>query len=76
MGLKESKEEVIIAQAGNSGGSTTSQEIQRGVSLGEVVALIAVALVLAIVVAYCYLHGKKKLERKIRRGIIRSQEIA
>lgn len=71
MGKSQSKEEIVIAQAGNSGGQTTSQ----GVSLWEVVILLSVAIFVLIIIAYCYQQIKKNLTRKIRREIIRSQEL-
>lgn len=72
---KDVKEEIIIAQAGNSGGSTTSQSQTNGVSLLEVIALLIATVVLLGILGYCFNKIKKNIERKIRLEIRRSQEL-
>lgn len=71
---KEVKEEIIIAQAGNSGGSTTTQSQSNGVSRWEVAALLIATIIVLGVLFYCYRKVKKNLEKKIRTEIRRSQE--
>lgn len=77
MGKTQSKEEVIIAQSGNSGGqtSTTSQENDKGVSRLEVFMWIFCTIILAALFVYCCIRIKKGIEKKIRREIRRSQEL-
>jgi hypothetical protein len=66
MGTNQSKEEVIIAQAGNSGGVTISTREAWGIAV----------LVLAVltIAAYCVSRCNQVLKRKIRKEIARSME--
>lgn len=75
MGAKQSKEEIVIAQAGNSGGSTTSQENSKGVSHLELAAVLIGALLIVGIAGYCYLQARKKFRATIRREIRKSQEL-
>ncbi len=70
---KEVKEEVIIAQAGNSGGitDTTSQAVT---STRDVLVLIVLGLAIIGIGILCYIRCKKQLERKIRREISKSTD--
>ena len=69
MGESESKEEVIISQAGNSGGATAN----NGFSLVELSGVVAAGFVIVAIVAYCYCKDKKMLKSTVRREIQRSQ---
>lgn len=74
MGSTESKEEVIIAQAGNSGGATTDGTNFGSFSVAEILGIIAFIGVLLIVVAYCWGIYKKRLTNKIRKELRKSTE--
>lgn len=67
----KSREEIIIAQAGNSGGQTT--ETSFGVAK-EVLTIGVLFLAVVCMVAFCFCHCKKILKRKIRTEIARSRE--
>lgn len=75
MGAKQSKEEIVIAQAGNSGGSTTSQENAKGVSYLELAAVLIGTLLIVGIAGYCYLRARKNFRATIRREIRKSQEL-
>jgi hypothetical protein len=66
MGTNQSKEEVILAQAGNSGGTSISTREACGI----VVLVIAMLAIVAIGVSWC----NKALKRRIRKEIARSME--
>lgn len=70
MGSSQTKEEVIIAQAGNSGNAKG----QTHFSIMDVGFFTVAAVVLVIILLFCYGKCKKKLERKIREEISRSRE--
>lgn len=71
MGQQQTKEEVIIAQAGNSGGVTTGeQKIQF--SVYEILGLIAFVAVAIVVILFLCRKFKQMLEKKIRAEIRRS----
>lgn len=72
MGAKNSKEEVIIAQAGNSGGQTNDTNIFSAKTIVEIVFMIVAVL---IVVLYLYSKCKKQLNKKIQAQIRASQEL-
>lgn len=73
MGSSQTKEEVIIAQAGNSGGNTVGT---GNGSLIKIAIEIAVMIICCIIMmVYCFGKCKKRLEKKIRAEITRSQEI-
>lgn len=74
MGSSQSKEEVIISQAGNSGSVTNG--MFNGVSLGQQILIIVLGgLIVAIIMVFCWFQVKKMLEKKIRREITRSQNL-
>lgn len=72
MGSSQSKEEVIISQAGNSGGQTNA--LQFGIK--EVLEIIVVIVCMGVIVGCCYVKCRKWFEKKIRREIIKSQDLA
>jgi hypothetical protein len=72
MGKTQSKEEVIIAQAGNSGGETNGQS---GFTTKNIMEIVSMLLVLIIIGTYIYEKCKKKLAKKINRQIRASQEL-
>lgn len=75
MGAKNSKEEIIIAQAGNSGGQTTNAKTdgQQMYNAAEILGIIAFVAVLMLIAFACCFCTKRKLEQKIRREISRSR---
>lgn len=73
MGSTQTKEEVIISQAGNSGG--TSNGTSFAVSWKEAMGIVAFCAVIIIIVAYAVHKLKKHLEKKIQQEIRRSQEL-
>lgn len=75
MGAKQSKEEIIIAQAGNSGGVTNSVDSVGHLTLWQGIGLVFFGIVMVFVILYCYGCAKKRVESKIRREIRRSQEL-
>lgn len=76
MGGSESKEEVIISQAGNSGGITDEANTNKGCSLLEVIGIVFAGLVIVFILYSGYRIISKRLERKIRREIARSRELS
>lgn len=74
MGASKSKEEVIIAQAGNSGGQTNEGQVKSGVGIKEVLEIILAILVLAAICMYFWNQCRKNLKKRIRRELARSQE--
>ena len=79
MGKTVSKEEIVIAQAGNSGGATTGAENGKGKNYGysllEVCAIVGGMLSVVAVGIWLWRRSRKALERKIRMEIRRSQEL-
>lgn len=74
MGKSQSKEEVIIAQAGNSGGEST--KVGSGnFSMGEVCSIIAIVLSLGVFIYLMVQWIMKRIQKKIRTEIRRSQEL-
>lgn len=75
MGSNSSKEEkeVIITQAGNSGGISTN--IQGKFSLVEICVFILVIFMVLVLGYFIWNYCKKRLEKKIRREVTRSQEL-
>lgn len=68
MGTTKSKEEVIIAQAGNSGG------VSAGVTyVGGVMGMIALAILIIGIIVYIVKIVSKRMVKKIRRNL--SQEL-
>lgn len=75
MGTNQSRQEkeIIISQAGNSGGTTGLQQMK--LNFWEIVGLLAIIVGLTIL-GYCMWRCNKKATRKqIRREITRSQEL-
>lgn len=72
MGGSESKEEVIISQAGNSGGATATKN-DTGYSLMEIIGVVVAGFIIVAIGAYLWCTAKKSLKRNIRREIQRSQ---
>lgn len=77
MGKTWSKEEIVIAQAGNSGGQSLDAENKghHGYSTTEVLAIVAFILAIAILLFLGYRKMKQLIEKKIRMEIRRSQEL-
>lgn len=73
MGTTESKEEVIIAQAGNSGGASNGTNF-GSFNVAEILGITAFIGILLLVIAYCCRIYKKKLTKKIRRELSKSTE--
>lgn len=67
-------EEIIIAQSGNSGGTTTNASISN-LSVSDVLGIATFCLVLLIFIYVAYRKYKRCLERKIRNEIRKSQEL-
>lgn len=77
MGGSQSKdEEIIITQAGNSGGLTNTPSVneENSWSIKDVLGACVLALAIALIFAFCLGKFKKMLERKIRREIALSRE--
>lgn len=69
--VPERREEVIIAQAGNSGG--TSNNITFSIS--ELMGIMAFVIVMILILLVIFRLCRKRLEKKIRAELRRSQEI-
>lgn len=77
MGARESKEEVIISQAGNSGGvSDDAKASGRGCSLLEVIGIVSAFLIIVLLLYCGYRIIRKRLEIKIRREITKSRDLS
>lgn len=74
MGTNQSKEEVIIAQAGNSGGSTAG--IEKIGLVRDVIGLVLVVLILCTLLWYWYKRCYQNMKEKARRSVSRSQQLA
>lgn len=74
MGTTQSKEEVIIAQAGNSGGQTNGVSF-NAMGVKEIMEMVMIIICIIIILVYCHGKCKKQLEKKVRREIVRSQEL-
>jgi len=76
MGTEYSKEEVIIAQAGNSGGLTNNPSIAKAAawSLKDILGLGVLILAIFVIIYFCWNRYNKFLKQKIRREIALSQE--
>lgn len=72
MGTSQSKEEVIIAQAGNSGGQTNKTDF---LSIQHMVEIAFLVLGVIAIVAYCLRKCKKLLRKSIQEQIRASQEL-
>ena len=70
MGKNQSKEETVIVQSGNSGGTTASVAEWR---VADILTVLLVVVVAVCIFAFCYVRCKKRLERKIREEVIRSR---
>lgn len=73
MGSSQTKEELVIAQAGNTGSNAI--ESGSGLSSKIIIEMVASILGCITVIVYCFGKCKKRLEKKIRAEITRSQEI-
>lgn len=75
MGNNQSREEkeIIISQAGNSGGVTGLSEVKF--SLWEVLVILGVLLVAVAVGIYTWRRGNRAVQRKIRDEIAKSHEL-
>lgn len=72
MGKNQSKEETVIVQSGNSGGtSATTVSEWRVADIFSVMVFILVALSILL---FCMYRCKKGVERRIRREVTRSRE--
>lgn len=76
MGTNQSKteKEVIIAQAGNSGGATGLQGISF--NFWEVVGILFTILLIVVIGYYLWRCNRKATRRQIRREISKSQDLA
>lgn len=74
MGYNQSKQEkeIIVSQAGNSGGVTSESE---KFSTKEVVIMCGVMLAVAVIIYIIVKRCQKSLDRRIRREVSRSQEL-
>lgn len=72
MGNNQAKEEIIIAQAGNSGGTTATASVWN---LTDILVITIFILVLMVIIGFCIKKCKSALETKIRREINRSREL-
>lgn len=68
MGTSESKEEVIIAQAGNG----NDAKIFESPSTAEILGIIAFFIVILLLIAQCWSIYKKRLTKKIRKDLSKS----
>lgn len=75
MGYNQSKEnkEIIISQAGNSGGATSG--LDKSFTTWEIGYAVIIILILIFVGAYIWRRCMKKLEKRIRLEVSRSQEL-
>lgn len=75
-GSTSKQEEVIITQAGNSGGISTNTNHSQvnGYSLWEIIGIVVVCMAIAIVVLCIWKKMQKSLKNSIRREIARSRE--
>lgn len=75
-GSTSKEEEVIITQAGNSGGisANANQNQATGYNLYEIVGIILICVIIGIIVMCIWKKIQKALEKKIRREIAKSRE--
>lgn len=73
MGKNQSKEEIIIAQAGNSGGQTTTTSMGEW-TFKEILCIGVLILAVLAIMAYMMARCKKQLQQTIRREIALSRE--
>lgn len=72
MGKNQSKEEIVIAQAGNSGGQTS--DIDK-FTIKNWLEVAVVVLALGVIIAYLYGKCRKRIHKKIRDEIRASQQL-
>lgn len=72
---KEVREEIVIAQSGNSGGQTNSPQQNGSISSRDILETGVIIVAVAVIILYLYGRCKKKFEKKIRREITASQEL-
>lgn len=70
MGGSESKEELIISQAGNSGGTTATS---YGHSLWEIIGVVVACFIVVAIVGCLWWIVKNYVKKSIRREIQRSR---
>lgn len=72
MGSSQSKEEVVIAQAGNGGGQTTPAV--AAISTSEILSVIGFIMGMMAAILWTVRRCKKAFEKKIREEVGRSRE--
>lgn len=73
MGSSQSKEEVVIAQAGNGGGQTTPASV-AAISTSEILSVIGFIMGMMAAILWTVRRCKKAFEKKIREEVGRSRE--
>lgn len=73
MGSSQSKEEVIIAQAGNSGGVKNNVESSSW-SIKEIAELVVLMMAIIVIFWFCVSRCKATIRKKIREEISKSRE--
>lgn len=73
MGYNQSKEEkeVIISQAGNSGGTTS--DVQFG--LKYITEIVVIVFIVVVIGYFLWRRCEKRMQKKMRREIIRSRDL-
>lgn len=74
MGSTQSKEEVIIAQAGNSGGITNKTASSPSWTVKEIAEIVVLIMAIIVIFWFCVIRCKAMLRKKIREEISRSRE--
>jgi len=74
MGKTQSKEEIIIAQAGNSGGATNEATQGTGWSTKDIMSVIVLVLASVVIGWYIVNRCRTYMMRKMRAEIARSRE--
>lgn len=70
-GTESKKEEVIIAQAGNSGGQTNGASF----STKDILFIVVFVIVMLILLSILWERCNRKIDTKIKREVSRSREI-
>lgn len=73
MGGRSSKEEVIIAQAGNSGGATNDVTQKQPLTIAETAGIASTCLFIALLIYIVYRLVTRAIERKIRKELSKSK---
>lgn len=74
MGAKESKEEVIIAQAGNSGGATNDVSQKQPLTAIETTGIVSTCLLVALIIYLTYRYLLRAFEKKIHKELSKSKD--